>query len=51
LRPQEGRGFDDLIRLSEEVYGNETMTQDEVGLQLKSAWKVNPPISCSGCHR
>lgn len=51
LRPQDGRSFEDLIQLSEEVYGKESMTQDEVGLQLTSAWKVDPPMSCSGCHR
>ncbi len=51
LRPQQQRGFEDLIRLSETVYGKSEMTQDEVGLQLKSAWNVNPPLSCSGCHR
>jgi hypothetical protein len=54
LRPMENRGElgkEDLIRLSEQVYGKGEMTQEEVGLQLKEAWNVNPPLSCSACHR
>jgi hypothetical protein len=26
-------------------------TQKEIGLELKKKWNVNPPLSCSGCHR
>ncbi len=26
-------------------------TQQEIGLKLKKEWNVNPPLSCSGCHR
>lgn len=26
-------------------------TQKEIGLELKNAWKVNPPQNCAGCHR
>ena len=27
------------------------LTQKEIGLQLKEAWGVQPPQSCSACHR
>jgi hypothetical protein len=26
-------------------------TQQQIGLELKSAWNVNPPTNCAGCHR
>ncbi len=26
-------------------------TQQELGLELKAKWKVNPPVTCAGCHR
>ena len=26
-------------------------TQRELGLELKAKWKVNPPVTCNGCHR
>jgi hypothetical protein len=25
--------------------------QRELGTKLKNDWKVNPPVSCGGCHR
>ncbi len=25
--------------------------QQELGLELKAAWNVNPPVTCAGCHR
>lgn len=43
--------FSDLIRLAESVYGKGSMTQEEIGLHLKKAWDVSPPLSCTGCHR
>ena len=52
LRPMENRStMEDLISLSEKVYGKGEMTQEEVGLQLKEAWNVKPPMACSACHR
>ena len=26
-------------------------TQEKLGLELKAKWKVNPPVTCAGCHR
>lgn len=26
-------------------------TQEEIGLRLKDAWNVNPPVNCAACHR
>ncbi len=31
--------------------GRKALTQEEIGLTLKSNWKVNPPENCAGCHR
>ena len=50
-RADNERSFEDLIRLAEKVNGKKAMTQEEVGLQLREAWNVNPPLDCSGCHR
>ena len=27
------------------------LEQIHAGLQLKENWSVNPPLSCTGCHR
>lgn len=27
------------------------LTQEEIGLTLKAAWRINPPENCAGCHR
>ena len=27
------------------------MTQKEIGMALKDAWHVNPPVACAACHR
>jgi hypothetical protein len=51
LHPLEQRDMDSLLSLAEKVYGKKVMSQEEVGLQLKEAWNVNPPESCSACHR
>lgn len=29
----------------------EGRSQKDLGLELKSAWKIEPPTSCSACHR
>jgi hypothetical protein len=26
-------------------------TQQEIGMELKNKWHVNPPENCAGCHR
>jgi hypothetical protein len=26
-------------------------TQAQLGAELKEKWKVNPPVTCAGCHR
>ncbi len=31
--------------------GKPVQSQREIGLNLKNAWRVNPPQNCSGCHR
>jgi hypothetical protein len=40
----------DLIALAKEKVGD-SVTQEEVGLQLKKHWLVQPPETCAGCHR
>lgn len=39
-----------LVKLAEGSFGK-TVTQKEVGCQLKSQWRVAPPEDCAGCHR
>lgn len=51
IRPSGKDTMEDLIALAGRVYDEKKMTQEEVGLHLKEAWNVNPPLSCSGCHR
>jgi hypothetical protein len=26
-------------------------TQEKLGMELKEKWKINPPVTCAGCHR
>ncbi|MEM7385455.1 MAG: cytochrome c3 family protein [Verrucomicrobiota bacterium] len=50
---QESSGKEDmdyLLTLAENVYSKE-VGQTEIGNQLKAAWGVRPPESCSACHR
>ena len=49
----EGSKADDLeqlLTLAEKTYGKE-VTQAEVGTQLKKHWQIQPPESCTACHR
>lgn len=39
-----------LVALATDTYG-QTVTQKEVGTQLKEHWRITPPESCAGCHR
>ena len=39
-----------LVELATNKVGG-TVTQEEVGQQLKKHWLVQPPESCAGCHR
>lgn len=50
------RNPEEYIRPNEEVYNldweaESEVAQLEMGTQLAHDWRVNPPISCSGCHR
>ncbi len=40
----------DLIALAKDKVGD-SVTQQEVGQQLKKHWLVQPPETCAGCHR
>jgi hypothetical protein len=40
----------DLVKLAQAEYGDK-VTQLEVGYQLKQHWQVQPPDSCTACHR
>jgi hypothetical protein len=51
IRPSGADDLEALTSLAGRVYGKRQMTQEEVGLQLKKAWNVRPPIDCNGCHR
>jgi hypothetical protein len=31
--------------------GNPDLDQIHAGLDIKTNWGVNPPLSCTGCHR
>jgi hypothetical protein len=39
-----------LVKLAEGKYGK-SVTQKEVGLQLKKHWEIQPPQDCTACHR
>jgi hypothetical protein len=39
-----------LVKLAEDKYGK-SVTQKEVGLQLKKHWEIQPPQDCTACHR
>ena len=30
---------------------SEGKDQVEMGLKLKEAWHIEPPVNCAGCHR
>ncbi len=45
--PADAKG---LAAKAAEIYG-EKVTQEEVGLQLKAHWQINPPQDCTACHR
>jgi len=50
------RAPEDYLRPQEQVFNLDwrpasTAEQRQVGLELKNKWNVNPPTSCSGCHR
>jgi hypothetical protein len=38
------------VALAEKTYGKD-VTQKEVGTQLKKHWQIQPPDSCTACHR
>lgn len=44
------KGIEDLLSLADTAYGKK-VTQLEVGSQLKKHWQVQPPDSCTACHR
>jgi hypothetical protein len=46
----EAKDLKALIDLASHKVGD-SVTQDEVGRQLKKHWLVQPPESCAGCHR
>ena len=43
-------GLDAIVALAEKTYGKD-VTQKEVGTQLKKHWQIQPPDSCTACHR
>jgi hypothetical protein len=43
-------GLEDLLSLADTTFGKK-VTQLEVGSQLKKHWQVQPPDSCTACHR
>jgi hypothetical protein len=45
-----GGDLAELVKLAEGKYGK-SVTQKEVGLQLKKHWQVSPPQDCTTCHR
>lgn len=50
------RAPENFLRPSSQVYNMNWKpaaggSQREVGAKLKTAWEVNPPLSCGGCHR
>ena len=50
------RAPENFLRPQEQVFNldwpqPEGQAQLKVGLELKNKWNVNPPTSCSGCHR
>jgi hypothetical protein len=46
----EPKTLDDLLQLADKNLGR-TVTQHEVGSQLKNHWQIQPPESCAACHR
>ena len=44
------KGIEDLLSLASSTYGKQ-VTHLEVGSQLKNHWQVQPPDSCTACHR
>jgi hypothetical protein len=44
------KGLEDLLSLADTTFGKK-VTQLEVGTQLKKHWQVQPPDSCTACHR
>jgi hypothetical protein len=47
---KQAASLEDLVALAEKRYGDK-VTQLEVGTQLKKHWQVQPPDSCTACHR
>ena len=43
-------GVEDLLAMAEKKFGA-SVTQREVGSQLKKHWQIQPPESCAACHR
>jgi len=41
---------EELVALASKTFGKQ-VTQLEVGSQLKKHWQVQPPESCTACHR
>lgn len=42
--------LDDLLALAGKTFGK-TVSQLEVGTQLKKHWQIQPPETCAACHR
>ncbi len=42
--------LDEVVAAAEEHFGD-SVTQKEIGIQLKHHWQIAPPESCAGCHR
>ena len=41
---------EDLVKAAADKFG-ESVTQKEIGIQLKHHWQISPPESCAACHR
>ena len=37
--------------VSKDPETNSDLAQIHAGLELKTNWGINPPLSCTGCHR
>jgi hypothetical protein len=50
------RNPENAVRPAKEIYNLDWKpeggkTQKEIGSQLVKEWAINPPVSCTGCHR
>jgi hypothetical protein len=49
-KDKKASNLQELLTLADAAYGK-SVTQLEVGSQLKKHWQVQPPDSCTACHR